>query len=254
MKRILLSALLLSGLMLAVAQVKKEDLATKNTNSPGAETSVTVNGKNLWIYYHAPSVRGRHIFGGAGALQPDGSVWRLGADYATVLHTDADLDLNGLAIPKGDYTLYADLDNGQWKLIVNKTLMAGARHIWGVGVSPDGIREGATTDDPATELGRASLTMGKPSSPVETLKITLSGAGGAKGKLLIEWENVTASAPFTVKCQGKKLLPRLEGAKKFFLTSSPCIDVRIRDFSDSPDSSCWRNDVHRFLMHQAVWL
>jgi hypothetical protein len=42
MKRILLSALLLSGLMLAVAQVKKEDLATKNTKSPGAETSVTV--------------------------------------------------------------------------------------------------------------------------------------------------------------------------------------------------------------------
>jgi hypothetical protein len=121
MKRILLSALLLSGLMLAVAQVKKEDLATKNTASPGAETSVTINGRNLWIYYHAPSVRGRHIFGGAGALQPDGSVWRLGADYATVLHTDADLDLNGLAIPKGDYTLYADLDNGEWKLIVNKT-------------------------------------------------------------------------------------------------------------------------------------
>jgi hypothetical protein len=199
MKRILLSALLLSGTMLAVAQVKKEELVTKNTASPGAETSVTLNGKNIWIYYHAPSVRGRQIFGGAGALQPYGKVWRLGADYATVLHTDADLDLNGLAIPKGDYALYADLDNGQWKLIVNKTLMDGARHIWGVGVSPDGIREGSTTNDPATELGRASLTMGKPSSPVETLKITLSGTGGARGKLLVEWENVTASAPFTVK-------------------------------------------------------
>jgi hypothetical protein len=32
-----------------------------------------------------------------------------------------------------------------------------------------------------------------------TLKITLSGVGGAKGKLLVEWENATASAPFTVK-------------------------------------------------------
>jgi len=199
MKRILLVALLFGGLIPAGAQVKKEDLATKNTKSPGAETSVSVNGKNLWIYYHAPSVRGRHIFHGAGALQPDGTVWRLGADYATVLHTDADLDLNGLAIPKGDYALYVDLDNGQWQLIVNKTLMAGGKHIWGVGVSPDGIREGATTNDPATELGRASLTMGQPSSPVETLKITLSSAGGAKGNLLIEWENVTASAPFTVK-------------------------------------------------------
>src|SRR5260370_29468005 len=111
MKRILLSALLLSGSMLAVAQVKKEDLATKNTASPGAETSVTINGKNLWIYYHAPSVRGRHIFNGAGALQPDGSVWRLGADYATVLHTDADLDLHGLAIPNAGYTLTPHLDH-----------------------------------------------------------------------------------------------------------------------------------------------
>jgi hypothetical protein len=142
-------------MILAVAQVKKDELVTKNAASPGAETSVTIEGKNIWIYYHAPSARGRRIFGGDGALEPFGKVWRLGADYATVLHTGADLDLNGLAIPKGDYTLYVDLDNGQWKLIVNKTLMDGGRHIWGVGVSPDGIHEGSTTDNPATELGRA---------------------------------------------------------------------------------------------------
>ena len=37
--------------MLAVAQ----ELATKNIASPGAETSVTVNSKNIWIYYHAHS-------------------------------------------------------------------------------------------------------------------------------------------------------------------------------------------------------
>src|SRR5229473_5114191 len=145
MKPILLSVLLLSGMMLAVAQVKKEDLATNNTKSPGAETSVTINGKNLWIYYHAPSVRTRHIFNGAGALQPDGTIWRLGADYATVLHTDADLDIGGLAVPKGEYTLYIDLDKGNWKLIVNKQLMnaRGTRPQWGVANA-----KGDTTDDP----------------------------------------------------------------------------------------------------------
>ena len=194
MKRILLSALLLAGMTsLANAQMNKDELKTPNTASPNAETSVTINGKQVWIFYHAPSVKGRKIFGGAGALQPDDTVWRLGADYATVLHTDADLDLNGLAVPKGYYAIYADLDKGQWKLIVNKTLMAGARHIWGIN------RDGSTTNSPATELGRAALTMGKPASPVETLKIALSGAGGAKGKLLVEFENVTASAVFTVK-------------------------------------------------------
>ena len=188
MKRILLSTLLLTGMMgLANAQVNKDELKTTNAASPNAETSATINGKQISIYYHAPSVKGRKIFAGAGALQPDDTVWRLGADYATVLHTDADLDLNGLAVPKGDYTIYADLDKGQWKLIVNKTLMAGTRHIWGIN------RDGSTTNNPATELGRTALTMDKPASPVETLKITLSGTGGAKGKLLVEFENVTRS-------------------------------------------------------------
>jgi hypothetical protein len=194
MKRMLLTALLLAGMTgLATAQVKLDDLKTGDTQSPIADTSVTINGKQISIYYHAPSVRGRKIFGGADTLQPEGSIWRLGAEYATVLHTDADLNLNGLAVPKGEYTLYTDLDKGQWKLIVNKTLMKGGRHIWGINM------DGSTTDDPATELGRTAMTMGKPRSSVETCKITLSDAGGAKGKLLVEFENVTASVPFTVK-------------------------------------------------------
>jgi hypothetical protein len=193
MKRIV-SALLLAGIMgLASAQVKKEELKTGNAQSPEAETSVTINGKQIWIFYHAPSVRGRKMFGGAGALQPDDTVWRLGADYATVLHTDADLDIGGLAVPKGDYTLYIDLDKGQWKLIVNKQLMSGARRQWGIN------RDGSTTDDPAQDVGRAAMTMGKPASLVETQKIALSAAGAGKGKLVVEFENVTASVPFTVK-------------------------------------------------------
>jgi hypothetical protein len=190
----LLCALMLGAILgVGLAQVDKEKLKTGNKKSPNAETSATVGGKSLWIAYHAPSVSGRKIFNGDGALQPDGTVWRLGADYATVLHTDADLDLNGLAVPQGDYTLYIDLDKGAWKLIVNKKLMDGARNIWGIN------RDGSTTDDPAQDVGRVAMTMGKPPALVETLKITLTGTGGNKGKIDIAWENVTASVPFTVK-------------------------------------------------------
>ena len=168
--------------MLAVAQVKKEDLVTKNTKSPGAETSVTINGKNLWIYYHAPSVRGRHIFKGAGALQPDGSVWRLGADYATVLHTDADLDLNGLAIPKGDYTLYVDTGANPWQLIVNKQ------------TGQDG-----SDYDKSQDLGRVPMKISKNAAPVETYKMTLSQTKGNNGRLELAWENVVAAVDMTVQ-------------------------------------------------------
>ena len=199
MKRILWSALLaLATLGVGHAQVDISKLITGSKVSPEAITAARYGrpAKTVWIFYHAPSVKGRKIFNGAGALQPDDSIWRLGADYATVLHTDADLDINGLAVPKGDYTLYIALNKGKWELIVNKQLMDanGARPIWGV------TNANATTNDPAKEVGRTALTMGKPAAPVETLKITLSEAAG-KGNLEIAWENVTASVAFTPKVE-----------------------------------------------------
>jgi len=70
----------------------------------------------------------------------------------------------------------------------------GTRAQWGIVDA-----KGATTNDPAKEVGRAELTMGKPPTPVETLKIALSRTDATHGMLDIAWENVTASAPFTVK-------------------------------------------------------
>ena len=147
--------------------------------SPPADTSVTINGKTITIKYSAPSMRGRKIFGG---LEPYGKVWRAGANEATALHTDADLDMGGLKVPKGNYTLFVWLDQTQWKLIVNK--QTGQ---WGLSY------------DQSQDLGRVNMKMSKPPAPVETFKITLAKAGGDKGTLTMEWENTVASVPFTVQ-------------------------------------------------------
>jgi hypothetical protein len=152
--------------------------------SPPAQTSVTINGKRVEIHYSAPSVRGRKIFG-AGALvsqDPTYPVWRAGANDATALHTDADLDINGLRVPKGDYTLWVLPEPDKWTLIVNK--QTGQ---WGLEYHKD------------QDLGRVAMTTTKPPKPIETLKIALSGAGGNQGKLEIAWENYDAWVPFTVK-------------------------------------------------------
>jgi len=200
MTRLSVLALLLTATVLAQTDVTK--LINGNQTSPEQITAIHYGpqGKLIWIFYHAPSVtepktkEKRHIFNGTGALQPDGTVWRLGADFATLLHTDADLEIGGLAVPKGEYTLYVDLDKGAWKLIVNKQLLdARGRPQWGIN------RDGSTTNNPATELGRVALTMGKPSQPVESLNIALTRTDDTHGKLSIAWENVTALAGFTVK-------------------------------------------------------
>jgi hypothetical protein len=152
--------------------------------SPPAQTSVSLSGKVLSIKYSAPSVRGRKMFGEGGRISQDRTypVWRAGANSATAFHTDADLDIKGLAIPKGDYTLFVlvkDPDN--WQLIVNK--QTGQ---WGLAY------------DQAQDLGRVPMDMSKPTEPVETFKITLSGSDG-NGKLTMAWDNYVASVPITVK-------------------------------------------------------
>ena len=149
--------------------------------------SVTINGKTISINYSAPSVKGREgkLFGKDGRIgsDPNYPVWRAGANSATAFHTDADLDLGGLAVPKGDYTLYVNLaDPDNWELIVNKDTGQ-----WGL------------TYKAGQDLGRVKMTMSKPPAMVEQLKYTLSDTGGNKGKLQLAWEDHVASVPFTVK-------------------------------------------------------
>ncbi len=174
-------------LTVASAQTDKKKFATPNAKSPAAESSVTINGKEIWMVYHAPSVNGRKIFGAKDSLQPEDSLWRGGADWATFLHTDAALDLNGTTLPPGEYTLFIALDKGKWDLIVNS--QTGQ---WGI------KRDGSANFDPAKNVAKVPMTMAKEPSPVETLKWTLSSAGN-KGTLKLEWENVSASVNFTAK-------------------------------------------------------
>ena len=166
---------------LATAQMKRTQ---GNAQSPAKETSATISGKKIAISYSAPSMRGRKIFGAGGLISNDPTypVWRTGADDATTLHTDAALDIHGLAVPAGTYTRWVDTGSNPWQLIVNK--QTGQ---WG------------TNYDKTQDLGRVPLTVTKPAAPVETFRMTLASEGGNRGKLTLEWENVVASVAFTVK-------------------------------------------------------
>jgi hypothetical protein len=152
--------------------------------SPPAETSVTIGGKKITINYSAPSMRGRQIFGAGGVVSNDATypVWRAGANAATALHTDAELTIGDLKVPKGDYTIYVAVDPQPWKLIINKQ-----------------TGQGGTVYNQGQDLGRVPMKMSKPAKPVETYKMTLSSSGGNKGTLTLEWENVVASVDFTTK-------------------------------------------------------
>jgi hypothetical protein len=48
-------------------------------------------------------------------------------------------------------------------------------------------------------LGRVPMHVTKPPAKVETYKMTLSSAGGDKGKLELAWDESDASVDFTAK-------------------------------------------------------
>ena len=179
MKPILICAVLVAVLASVAVYAQKPPAA-----SPPAETSVTIAGKAITIKYSAPSVRGRQMFGEGGIISKDRTypVWRTGANSGTALHTEADLVIKGLTVPKGDYTVFTLVNVTPWQLIINK--QTGQ---WGL------------TYNQAQDVGRVPMDMSKPPAPIETCKITLSSTGADSGKLQVEFENFIASVPFTVK-------------------------------------------------------
>jgi hypothetical protein len=159
--------------------------ALLTAQSPPAQASVTIGGKKISIQYSSPSVRGRKIFGDGGLLSQDPTypAWRAGANSATTFTTAGDLDVGGLAVPKGTYTLYAWVKNPDaWELIISK--QTGQ---WGLSYTP------------SMDLGRVKMTMSKPPAVVEALKYTLTDKGNNKAELRLEWENHIATVPITVK-------------------------------------------------------
>ena len=180
-KHILACAVILA---LMVSLIQAQPPTKKPPLSPPADTSVTIAGKTLAIQYSAPSGRGRQMFGPGGRISKDRTypVWRAGANAATSFHTDADLDIKGVAVPKGDYTILAKVDAEPWLLIISK--QTGQ---WGLAY------------DEKQDLGRVPMDMSKPPASIETCKITLSSTGANAGLLRVEFENVIASVPFTVK-------------------------------------------------------
>jgi len=146
--------------------------------SPRDSVEIIINGKKISINYGRPSARGRTIVGG---VVPYNKVWRTGANEATKFVTQADLELGGMEIPRGSYTLYTLPSETQWKLIINKQVGQ-----WG------------TVYNPQQDLARINLDKKRLANPAEKLTFRLERGANSSGLLKIEWEYTSLSVPFKV--------------------------------------------------------
>jgi hypothetical protein len=146
---------------------------SKRPSPPGTAEVTFADGKKVTINYSRPSAKGRKIVGG---LVPYDQVWRTGANEATSLKTDVDLEIGGTTVPAGSYTLYTLPSASSWKLIINK--QTGQ---WGTVYQQD------------QDLARVDMNVTSLSQPVEQFTIILDKKGGDAAQLNLQWEKTQAS-------------------------------------------------------------
>ena len=138
--------------------------------NPRGEAKAMVAGKAVSIEYGRPSLKGRDMLGQAQI----GQAWRMGADAATSLKTDADLSFGSVAVPKGEYVLTATkVAADQWHLNV---LSKADR----------------------SKVADIPLAQGKLDASVETFTVALKGEKD-EGELEMHWGTTALKAPFTAK-------------------------------------------------------
>ena len=133
----------------------------------------TVGGTNVTVDYGRPLLKGRDML----KQLPAGTPWRLGADAATTIESDKDLDFGGTRLTKGKHILLAQHDaSGKWSLIVSS--------------------KPANQYDSSAKLAEVPIDFQDGKDQTEMLTLSLTGQGD-KGVLEIAWGTMRLSASFS---------------------------------------------------------
>jgi hypothetical protein len=159
--------------------------AAERSRGPATALSVRANdratlaGTDVIIDYGRPLARGRVL---AGGLIPYGRVWRTGANAATHITFSAPVELGGVPLDSGTYTLWTLPAEGDVQLIINR--QTGQ---WGTGYNA------------RHDIARVPMTIGTTESHVEafTVRVEPDGPDGV-GALVMEWGTFRWSAPLRV--------------------------------------------------------
>jgi len=128
----------------------------------------------ITLTYSRPNVKGRKIFG---AMEPYGTVWRTGANAATIIQFTDDVTIEGNKAPAGEYGLFSIPDKNEWTVILNKTA-----HQWG-----------AYTYKQSDDILRFKVKTINHADPLETLTMQFNNVDQTKCELELRWENISFS-------------------------------------------------------------
>ncbi len=97
--------------------ISEKDKSTRT--SPGAIANATIGTTKLSIDYSQPAKNGREVFG---KLVPYNETWRTGANEATEISLDKDIQVAGQTLKSGRYQLFTIPRPDKWTIIFNGKL------------------------------------------------------------------------------------------------------------------------------------
>ena len=152
--------------------------------SPRDSVMARVGDAAVSIRYARPSKRGRVVFGN---IVPWDSVWRTGANDATLLTTDRDLVIGGTMVPAGSYTLFTIPSRSGTRLIINRETMR------------DGEPLAGTDYDASKDLARIAMSTKSLATPTERLTIEIVPLGARESVLRLAWDTREMTVPIQLR-------------------------------------------------------
>jgi hypothetical protein len=181
MKKILL---ITAGVLIALALLFTWFKQNTKKASPQTTASYIHEGLNINISYCQPAAKGRIIFGEeqAGALQPFGQYWRVGANEATTFEINNPIKINDKELKAGKYALYAYPGESTWTICFNS----------------DWDRWGATEPDPKNDVFRTEIQAINNAAMQELLLISFNNTDSiGSASLNIHWDKTLVKIPFS---------------------------------------------------------
>lgn len=153
-------------------------------------------GRWMEISYGRPILRGRTDIFGSGETYGDlvtagAPVWRAGANQTTRLSTEAPIVIGGERIEPGEYSLFVDLSEGGWTLIVS-----GQPYQQEYDPDNEGATWGAYGYDPAHDVARAPMEVEALDHSVDQFTISFYDVSGEGGEIAMAWDDTVATVPF----------------------------------------------------------
>lgn len=148
--------------------------------SPKDTVEFKLNDLKLEVFYNRPSKKDREIFG---ALVPYNQVWRTGANEATTFETNKPLEIKGVNIPAGKYTLWTVPKDSTWTVIFNSK-----QYSWGVNAQMEPMW------DPNYDVLNIEVPVQKLDNTVEQFTIAFDNSTD-KLYLTMAWDDVKVAVP-----------------------------------------------------------